>query len=540
MLFHRGHEHSGRWEGFVAALGMEDVPVFAWDARGHGRSPGERGAAENLGVLVRDAESFMRHLGREHGVAVRHTVVIAHSVGAVIAAAWVHDFAPRLRGLVLATPAFRVKLYIPFAVPLLRFRQRFIGPGHVKSYVKSAMLTHDPDEARAYREDPLIFREIAVNILLDLFDTSTRLLADASAIQVPTLMMASGSDWVVKVSAQRKFFERLGSPEKEWVLFPGLGHAIFHERDRDRVVGTVRDFIAKAFARPSTPDWTDDPGRRAAFERLKSAPESMSAGLKRLVMGTAGRLSHGIALGWRTGFDSGQTLDYVYENRPRGITPLGRMIDAAYLGSPGWRAIRDRRQNLESVLRECMRTLAADGRPVHIVDIACGAGRYVIEAMRGEAGSSATARLRDYKAANVEAARKLAKACGLGERVSVGEADAFDRVGLAGLSPRPTIAIVSGLFELFPENDGVCQSLAGLAEAIEPGGFLIYTNQPWHPQLKFIAGVLLNREGQPWVMRCRTQLEMDELVREAGFEKIRQEIDRWGIFSVSVARRLGS
>jgi hypothetical protein len=40
-------------------------------------------------------------------------------------------------------------------------------------------------------------------------------------------------------------------------------------------------------------------------------------------------------------------------------------------------------------------------------------------------------------------------------------------------------------------------------------------------------------------MRRRTQEEMDDLVREAGFEKITQEIDTWGIFSVSLARRVG-
>ena len=75
--------------------------------------------------------------------------------------------------------------------------------------------------------------------------------------------------------------------------------------------------------------------------------------------------------------------------------------------------------------------------------------------------------------------------------------DAFDRASLAAIAPRPTIGIVSGLYELFPENAAVLNSLRGLADAIEPGGHLIYTNQPWHPQVEFIARVLRNREGQP-------------------------------------------
>ena len=53
-----------------------------------------------------------------------------------------------------------------------------------------------------------------------------------------------------------------------------------------------------------------------------------------------------------------------------------------------------------------------------------------------------------------------------------------------------------------------------------------------------IARVLTNREHQPWVMRRRTQAEMDQLVQSVGFEKIEMAIDPFGIFTVSVARRI--
>ncbi len=96
---------------------------------------------------------------------------------------------------------------------------------------------------------------------------------------------------------------------------------------------------------------------------------------------------------------------------------------------------------------------------------------------------------------------------------------------------------MSGLYELFPANAPVAGSLRGLHAALEDGGWLVYTNQPWHPQIEMIARVLPNRDGQPWVMRRRTQAEMDALVRAAGFEKMAMEIDRWGIFTVSLARK---
>ncbi|RBB16911.1 alpha/beta hydrolase, partial [Xanthomonas oryzae pv. oryzae] len=91
-------------------LDMPDAQFFAWDARGNGRSPGVRGDAPGFEALVRDLDGFIAHLGATHGIAVQDMVVIAQSVGAVVAATWVHDYAPPLRALVLASPAFKVTL----------------------------------------------------------------------------------------------------------------------------------------------------------------------------------------------------------------------------------------------------------------------------------------------------------------------------------------------------------------------------------------------------------------------------------------------
>ncbi len=539
ILFHRGHEHSGRWSEVVEMLGLDDVAVFAWDARGHGRSSGERGAAENFGTMVKDVDAFVRHVQERFGFALENMIVLAHSVGAVTVAAWVHDYAPPIRAMILVTPAFRVRLYLPLAIPSLRLKQKFIGPGYVKSYVKAKMLTHDPAQAAVYDADPLIFRQIAVNVLIGLHDAGTRLLADAGAINIPTLMLSAGRDWVVSLKAQREFFNGLSSPMKKMHVFPAAFHALFHEKERARVVERAREFILERFAAAPTVSSllnADQFGHTwEEYERLKLRG-GLQFAVVRAGMKTGGRLSKGIDLGWRSGFDSGLTLDYVYEDKAQGSTPLGRLIDRNYLNSIGWRGIRQRRTNLRLLLRRVIKKAHAAGNAVRIVDVAAGGGRYLLETMRDLPDIPMTAGLRDYKPENVEAARRLAAEFGL-TNVTVTLADAFDRASLASIEPPPTIGVVSGLFELFPANAGVLASLRGLADAIEPGGYLVYTNQPWHPQVEFIARVLRNREGEPWIMRRRTTAEMDELVRTAGFEKVEMEVDEWGMFTVSVARR---
>ncbi len=74
-----------------------------------------------------------------------------------------------------------------------------------------------------------------------------------------------------------------------------------------------------------------------------------------------GLLAEGIRLGHETGFDSGSTLDYVYRNQANGRTPLGRWIDRAYLDAIGWRGIRQRKLDVEALLREAIARLGGAG-----------------------------------------------------------------------------------------------------------------------------------------------------------------------------------
>jgi hypothetical protein len=115
-------------------------------------------------------------------------------------------------------------------------------------------------------------------------------------------------------------------------------------------------------------------------------------------------------------------------------------------------------------------------------------------------------------------------------------ADAFDPKSYDESEFAPNVLVVSGLYELFPDNDLVMQSLKGASSVVRDGGYVIYTGQPWHPQLKMIAHTLPNRENARWVMRRRTQAELDELFRSVGVSKTDMRIDRWGIFTVSIGK----
>ncbi|KAF1038556.1 MAG: putative protein YnbC [Herbaspirillum frisingense] len=546
VMFHRGHEHGGRMAHLVDELDLPDFDFYAWDARGHGRSPGPRGYSPSFAHSVRDVQTFVHHLRDQWHVAEEDMAVLAQSVGAVLVSTWAHDYAPRVRCLVLASPAFKVKLYVPFARPGLALQQKLRGNFFVNSYVKAKYLTHDTARQASYDSDPLISRPISVNILLALYEAAERVVADAQAITIPTQLLISGADWVVHHGPQHDFFERLGATVKEKHVLEGFYHDTLGEKDRKLATDKARDFILRQFDAPwSRPDLRQAHRRGATYDEAQSlaaplpalSPKGLYWAGYRANMRLGGMLSEGVALGHQTGFDSGSTLDYVYRNTPSGAGPLGRAIDRQYLDAIGWKGIRQRKLHIEELLRLTLARLQAEGQPLRVLDIAAGHGRYVLEALdRGPRPDSIL--LRDYSELNVQQGSALIEQKGLAGIARFVQGDAFDRASLAAVAPKPTVGIVSGLYELFPDNDAVATSLAGMGDAIAPGGYLIYTGQPWHPQLELIARALTShRGGQAWVMRRRTQAEMDQLVAEAGFEKIEQRIDQWGIFTVSLARR---
>lgn len=541
IVLHRGHEHSGRLQDIIDGLNLPDYWAFGYDGRGHGLSPGPRGYARDFSDLVRDLDCFVQFISAKHGIPVENMIVVANSVGAVVASTWVHDYAPRIRSMVLAAPALRVKLYVPFALPGLRLLNEVKHPAFISSYVKSKMLTHDPIEAERYNQDPLITRDIAVNILIGLFDASTRLLNDAGAITTPTLILSAGKDFVVQLSAQKKFFEGLGSAHKVMKVFPNFYHGVFYEKGKEEGIAMAREFILETMNHPVNRTnllaaHKEGPSKRAYDQLLKPAGllKSLFFASQKWFMATLGRMSHGIRVGLQTGFDSGLSLDYIYENEARGTNPFGRLIDYFYINAIGWRGIRQRKINLERQIERAILELHAKGEPIRLMDVAGGPGRYLLDIANRHRDKNLQIVVRDNVEANLAHGRQLARQMNL-TNVKHEWADAFGEANLAGF--KPNIVVISGFFELFQDNDLVRKCVARVAAESAERATLIYTGQPYHPQQEMIARTLNNRDGQAWIMRLRSQAEMDEIFRAHGFEKQAMEIDDFGIFTVSRATK---
>ena len=565
ILLHRGHEHSGRLAELGEQFAAAGYQVFAWDARGNGRSGGIKDHAESVIQLERDLNDFVQLVIGQTGIAIEDTLIVASSIGAILAAAWVHDYAPNIRGMILGTPALRIRLYMPFAIPSLKVARTLGLMSRVSSYVKAQVLTHDKEAQQAYNADPLISNSISTDLLIDTHATGQRLLDDAGAITVPTFVLCAGKDYVVDKQAERQFYEAINTPVKRWQLYPDSYHAIFHETNKADVFDDCIDFAEQVFSMPvKAPDLRLahlNSASKDKVDRLAIKPFNPSFAITRFAMQKFGHVSDAIATGLAHGFDSGHSLDHVYYNQPSGQNKLGHAVDKFYLNNIGWQGIRIRREHILELAREALADIElanqnqfnknqinqnSPNEPYQpeLLDIASGHGFYAFDLLTEF--EILHAELRDYESHNIQALQAKAKRLEIANRVITCQKDAFDSASYSNARTESgnienlddakfDIAIASGVFELFSDNTLPATALAGIYDSLKNDGYLIYTNQPWHPEQEFISKTLNNHRGSSWVMRCRSQAEMDQLVTCAGFKKVAMRIDKFGIFTVSLA-----
>jgi len=545
VLLHRDHEHSGRIEHLVDELALDDFEFFAWDARGHGCSPGTRGDAPSAATLVKDIDAFVRHIEDRHGAHPQRVHVVAQGRSALLAAAWVHDYAPPIASVVMAAAAFGSKDLASLAPSALRALHARRGNFFLRTYAKGVDLTQDLARRTSYEKDPLIAHSTSSRLLIGLQELAKRILAGAHAIEVPMQILIAGDDRVIQRRPQLEFYNALGSADKSFHTFDAFRHDILGERDRHLALDIVRRFIERrAEQEHASPHLNDQAERskRSTWQHGRSGTSLQRARMAaaRASMRTMGRLSDGARLGLSTGFDSTQFFDYVCRNRAQGTTLLGRMLDRRFLDDIQAQSLRMRKLHIEHAIRMAADRMRGAGLPVKIVGLSAGGGRVVLDAVQSLPALPDSVLLHDASPANAAQGNALIVERNLKAIARFVLAPSLDEQWLASIAPYSTIAIA-------PLHDGsstaaapIGQLLDGLALAVPRDGFLVYTSGPHRADWLWNASAgSADEDSTKQAQRhSLTLAQLHRQVAVAGFRKIDQWTDEWGGFSVSLAVRI--
>jgi putative methyltransferase len=262
-------------------------------------------------------------------------------------------------------------------------------------------------------------------------------------------------------------------------------------------------------------------------ELPRSSPRAWRFATARAATHAGALVSHGLAVGYRHGFDSGAFMDHVYANRPRGRTAIGRAVDRRLLEQPTCVAFRDIRALAQRAVLEAI-DAAPEAAPV-VADLAAGPAPYLLEAIAQRPGARAL--VCDVDPDALSRAQAAAQALGVGERVRCTTADAFSREALAALDPHPDVVLELGLYGMYHDDALIERHFADLAELVAPGQ-IVFNVQTSNPDIEYIARVWRNRHGERCVWRLRPVAQILDYARAAGYEPRSIEADRFGIYRV--------
>lgn len=258
LLVHGLGEHVRRYEGVARYLNRQGWAVTGFDHRGHGRSPGPRGALRQDDDLLHDL-ARMVDLTRATYPGQR-LILIGHSLGGAMAARFVAALAtppgqPReaatwarpVDGLVLSSPALAVAMS-PLQKALLASFGTLLPDLAVGNGLKAEWVCNNPATVAAYLADPLVHNRVTGRLTRFILSAGETVRQRAPHWSVPTLILWGEQDRCVDPQGSAAFLASGARPHIKGQPFPGLSHEIFLEVEQEEVFAVMGDWLHRVFA----------------------------------------------------------------------------------------------------------------------------------------------------------------------------------------------------------------------------------------------------------------------------------------------------
>jgi alpha-beta hydrolase superfamily lysophospholipase len=244
LLVHGLGEHSGRYQRLAQWCNQRGYAVRGYDQRGHGQSPGQRGALRHGDDLLEDLATVYLDFANDVSTP---PLLIGHSMGGLVAARTVLDGRIRPPAMVLSSPALRTRE--PAALRRLAGVLAGVAPRlPLRSGLPLEQISHDAHVVAGYRQDPLRSGWITPRLADFIFRAGTSTIADASRLRVPSLLLVAGSDSLVDPAGSRDFSAAAAPTQLLTTrFFSTLYHELFNEAEpgRSQVLMQLNDWLGR-------------------------------------------------------------------------------------------------------------------------------------------------------------------------------------------------------------------------------------------------------------------------------------------------------
>ena len=244
LIAHGFGEHSGRYGALTDHLAKHNYSVTAYDHRGHGLSDGLPGHVESFSEYDEDLAKLISSV-RSRSQA-KSLFLIGHSMGGLITLRYAARKSDAISGAIISAPLIEVAVPVrAHKLMIARVGARMAPRMRLDNEINPSYLSRDPEVGRAYAADPLVNRKVSPKWFAEAKRAMQEVAEWAPRITAPMLVMHGTDDRLASVAATQRLFERIESPDKELVIYPGFYHELFNEPEKQDVFERVTEWLDK-------------------------------------------------------------------------------------------------------------------------------------------------------------------------------------------------------------------------------------------------------------------------------------------------------
>lgn len=245
LFVHGWGDHCGRYANVAKSLNGLGISAYGFDFEGHGETPGLRAYIDDFATLVSDLAVFIAYVKNECPEAPLY--VCGYSMGGCVAATYiVSEPAHGLAGVIFCASALQTSKDIS---PLKIFAARVLGDLWPKlrlaNLTAGHLMSRDTSEVEKYEDDQSIYHgKITARTGKQLLLANDRIGQKLNKIDLPLLVLQGSRDELVSPEGGRAVYEQATSQDKKLEVYEGAFHDLFHEVNREEVIGDLCNWLS--------------------------------------------------------------------------------------------------------------------------------------------------------------------------------------------------------------------------------------------------------------------------------------------------------
>jgi acylglycerol lipase len=240
VFVHGIGEHIKRYNHWAELFSLEGIGFFGVDLPGHGRSDGKRGHIKDYSVFHEMLDTLLNASERTYPEV--PVIIYGHSLGGSIVLDYLIREKPMVKGAIVTSPWLKLAFEPSSLKRSIAGLMKNVIPAFTQpTGLIVSSISRDKDVVEKYIKDPLVHDKISVGLFHGAITSAKFILAHASLLNVPILLMHGSDDQITLPKASREFGEKCTNADLK--IWEGGYHELHNEPFKKEVFDYILEWI---------------------------------------------------------------------------------------------------------------------------------------------------------------------------------------------------------------------------------------------------------------------------------------------------------